>query len=148
MGFVMQRAGGGLTAADKAKLIPGNIRQGVTLFEGTPKEIAGTLNMVKLTLGSGGTYDIKSLLPDVYQALTTENFLFGDITVAGYISINNPGKLYFWGGRIGSASRSYDPSTGILTVSLMDSNVNLGGVYSTSNLQCVTSATCYVWYMS
>lgn len=37
------KGGDGLTAADKAKLIPENIRAGVTLFEGTPKEVVGIL---------------------------------------------------------------------------------------------------------
>lgn len=36
-------ATGGLSAADKAKLIPANIRAGVTLFAGTQKELIGTL---------------------------------------------------------------------------------------------------------
>lgn len=35
-------APGGLAAADKAKLIPENIRNDVTLFEGTSKEVVGT----------------------------------------------------------------------------------------------------------
>ena len=43
MGRILMRAGGGLTRADKAKLVPGNIREGVTLFSGTVKEITGTL---------------------------------------------------------------------------------------------------------
>lgn len=34
-------AAGGLAAADRAKLIPENIRAGVTLFEGTQREVAG-----------------------------------------------------------------------------------------------------------
>lgn len=37
------KGGGGLSAADKAKLIPANIRAGVTLFAGTQKELIGTL---------------------------------------------------------------------------------------------------------
>ena len=36
-------AAGGLPAADRAKLIPANIRAGVTLFAGTQKELIGTL---------------------------------------------------------------------------------------------------------
>lgn len=36
------KGGGGLSAADKAKLIPGNIKAGVTFFEGTPRAVAGT----------------------------------------------------------------------------------------------------------
>lgn len=36
------KGGGGLPAADRAKLIPGNIKTGVTFFEGTPRAVAGT----------------------------------------------------------------------------------------------------------
>lgn len=39
---MMSAAGGGLSAADKAKLIPGNIKKGVTFFQGTSKEVVGT----------------------------------------------------------------------------------------------------------
>ncbi len=35
------KGGGGLPAADKARLIPENLREGVTLFAGTPKEVVG-----------------------------------------------------------------------------------------------------------
>ena len=44
---------GGLSAADKAKLIPENIREGVTLFEGTPREVSGSANVADATLISG-----------------------------------------------------------------------------------------------
>lgn len=37
------KGGGGLSAADKAKLIPANIRDGVTFFAGTPKQVVGAL---------------------------------------------------------------------------------------------------------
>lgn len=43
MGKTQQAAGGGLTAADRAKLIPENLRKGVVLFGGTAKEITGSL---------------------------------------------------------------------------------------------------------
>ncbi len=36
------KGGGGLPAADRAKLIPGNIKAGVTFFEGTPRAVAGS----------------------------------------------------------------------------------------------------------
>lgn len=36
-------AAGGLSAADKAKLIPENLRDGLKLFEGTSREVVGTL---------------------------------------------------------------------------------------------------------
>lgn len=39
----MLGAAGGLSAEDRAKLIPDNIRAGVTLFEGTTREVIGTL---------------------------------------------------------------------------------------------------------
>lgn len=35
-------AAGGLSAADKAKLIPENLRDGLKLFEGTSREVVGT----------------------------------------------------------------------------------------------------------
>lgn len=35
-------ASGGLSAADRGKLIPGNIRSGITFFQGTAKEITGS----------------------------------------------------------------------------------------------------------
>ena len=41
-------AAGGLSAADKAKLIPENIKAGVTLFTGTPREVAGVLTPLAL----------------------------------------------------------------------------------------------------
>ena len=37
------KGGGGLSAADKALLIPENLRKDVVLFAGTPKEVVGTL---------------------------------------------------------------------------------------------------------
>ena len=36
------KGGNGLNSEDKAKLIPENIKAGVTFFEGTPKEVVGT----------------------------------------------------------------------------------------------------------
>ena len=39
----MLGAAGGLSAADREKLIPENIREGIVLFEGTPRQIVGTL---------------------------------------------------------------------------------------------------------
>lgn len=41
MGEIRQAAGGGLSAADKAKLIPANIREDVTLFAGSEKKMTG-----------------------------------------------------------------------------------------------------------
>lgn len=41
------KGGDGLTAADKAKLIPENIRAGVTLFDGTAKEVTGQLHSIE-----------------------------------------------------------------------------------------------------
>lgn len=39
----MLGAAGGLSAEDREKLIPENLREGVTLFEGTSKEVVGTV---------------------------------------------------------------------------------------------------------
>ena len=46
MGKTQQAAGGGLTAADRAKLIPANLRKGIVLFEGTAKEVVGTADIM------------------------------------------------------------------------------------------------------
>lgn len=54
------KGGGGLSAADKAKLIPENIREGVTFFEGTPNEVVGTLTW-------------KDLLPDDLVLFSANN---------------------------------------------------------------------------
>ena len=50
------KGGGGLPAADRAKLIPGNIKAGVTFFEGTPRAVAGTFTAD----ADAGTADILS----------------------------------------------------------------------------------------
>lgn len=41
----MVPAAGGLSAEDRAKLIPENLRKGVILFSGTPKQVVGTYEM-------------------------------------------------------------------------------------------------------
>lgn len=43
MSTSMIGAAGGLSAADREKLVPENLREGVTLFEGTSKEVVGSL---------------------------------------------------------------------------------------------------------
>ena len=52
----MISAAGGLSAEDRAKLIPDNVREGVTLFEGTAKEVVGSF-----------------LGPQYYMLMTTAN---------------------------------------------------------------------------
>lgn len=67
MGKVQQRAGGGLAQADKAKLVPGNIRAGVTLFAGTAHETTGTLGLQIIEVGSyngNKTIDLNTLLAE------------------------------------------------------------------------------------
>ena len=43
MSTSMIGAAGGLSAEDREKLVPENLREGVTLFEGTSKEVVGNL---------------------------------------------------------------------------------------------------------
>lgn len=50
MSTSMIGAAGGLSAVDREKLIPENLREGVTLFEGTSKEVVGSL----VPFGEGG----------------------------------------------------------------------------------------------
>ena len=84
------KGGGGLSAADMAKLIPENIREGVTLFEGTPREVTGTLklNIVDENVSSqvtgkwNPTIDVKGFLPN-YKSLTAENFSAKYVGITG-----------------------------------------------------------------
>ena len=53
------KGGGGLSAADKALLIPENIRKGITLFSGTSQEVVGTampFSMYAAGAGYGDTW--------------------------------------------------------------------------------------------
>ena len=56
----MVGAAGGLSATDRAKLIPENIREGVTLFAGTSKEVSGNLQFpqyfLEATCRNDGSY--------------------------------------------------------------------------------------------
>ena len=61
-------AAGGLTASDKAKLVPENLRDGVKLFEGTPREVSGSANVADATLISG--------LATANQGATQEFYIF------------------------------------------------------------------------
>ena len=46
------KGGNGLNSKDKSKLIPENIKEGVTFFEGTPKEVKGTFKGTTTTVMS------------------------------------------------------------------------------------------------
>lgn len=75
MGRVLMRTGGGLTAADRAKLVPSNIRQGVTLFEGTQHEVTGVLsgdNLVGFITGGCTTGGSNTRAVSVAKALTND----------------------------------------------------------------------------
>lgn len=106
------KGGGGLSAADKAKLIPENLRDGVTLFEGTPREVTGTLklNIVDEDVSSqvtgkwNPTIDVKGFLPN-YQSLTAANFS------AKYVGIRGSTES-----RRGFQISSYDAENGLLYV--------------------------------
>ncbi len=128
MGKAQQAAGGGLTAADRAKLIPSNIRQGVTLFEGTSKEVAGSLKVLRINVASSnGTVDMKTILPNAWDTLTTDNFAFAACSSnihsqGGYLSNGFDVTL--------NTSIAYNSSTGILTI----------GGYTSTNISGTSGA--------
>lgn len=89
-----------LSAADKAKLIPENIREGVPLFEGTPREVVGTYAMsvkeekTAVFTWNGtqkqsvtATYTVKK--PCTVIAMSVIDFAAGHVTEAGgYVRLN------------------------------------------------------------
>ena len=85
----------------------------------------GSSNIVYIgsTTGNTATFNIQSLYPDIYASLTTDNFFFGgsDSQSATYTSGSCPGNY--------ASSRSYDPSTGILTVRGIRTNRQRGTSY-------------------
>ena len=98
------KGGGGLPAADKAKLIPENIKYGVVLFAGTPKEIVGSftddgnasaINIIKGVVVYSKGKRIEGTLPPYagaqvitpktvnQQIITTPVYVDKALTVAG-----------------------------------------------------------------
>ncbi len=150
MGKVQLRAGGGRVTVEG--LAAGDLRSGttVTVRQGSKvvQEVTGTLHLLQLQIGGAGSYNIKQLLPDVYQQLTAANFLFGDINVSGWINESNV-SLWYWGEQpVSYATRTYNPETGILQVNVFNGDVNLNTIYNSLPLHISTSAVCYVWYMT
>lgn len=122
------KGGGELSATDKAKLIPENIRYGVTLFEGTTMEVAGTLklNIVDEDVSSqvtgkwNPTIDVKGFLPN-YQSLTKENFSAKQVQLRGGTASQR-----------GFSIQSYDPENGMLSITTSGSDMT----YSFLILRC------------
>lgn len=76
----------------------------------------GKLVVQKLgTVGQGGYFSVKSMLPDMYDKLTISNIWVEPLTagVAANTNSNVRGDLAW------TFSKSYDPNTGILKVSTM-----------------------------
>lgn len=65
------------------------------------------------TISETKTFDIKSLLPEYYSALSTNNFAFSVVTCGMNAGDNAYGKSLSR-----SATRSYNASTGVLSVSM------------------------------
>lgn len=76
----------------------------------------GKLIVQKLgTVGQGGSFNVKSVLPDIYSKLTISNIWVEPLTatVAANTDSNVRGDLSW------TFSKSYNPATGILKVSTM-----------------------------
>lgn len=102
----------------------------------------GKLVVVKLgTIGcwnGGGSIDVKSKLPDIYQKLTSENFF-----IEPYQSRVLAGGSIDWGGdKYWSFSKSYSPSTGKLTMSMMGQTLQSGHLHGG-----LSSGTAYAVYV-
>lgn len=152
MGKVLQRAGGGLTAADRGKLIPSNIREGVVLFEGTSKQVTGTYSgpTRKILVGSwtpgnadsygsglnvrSRSFDVKSKLPDIYSRLTAKDFAVESNGVSWGRAHN---ECYGRCALSWPTISSYDPNTGVVTVA------NTTTIYYITNATAVGYISCY-----
>lgn len=88
MSTSMIGAVGGLSAADREKLIPENIRAGVTLFEGTSKEIRGILyalqNKPQYTLT---IYYASGCWTPIQESYGLPDYVNRDVTADNYITI-------------------------------------------------------------
>ena len=115
MGRVMMRAGGGLTQADRAKLVPGNIRQGVVLFEGTSRQVDGILASKD---GYYALYDLGTMMFGTtisatavpgYKNLSESNFVLEFANYSG--STGGSSGSWSW-----SPTKTYNKNTGVLSV--------------------------------
>ena len=59
------KGGGGLSAADRAKLIPENIRSGVTFFEGTPRQVVGNVQALASNQFFAGYYGMWGVVDSI-----------------------------------------------------------------------------------
>ena len=114
-------------------------------------------------LGTGTSYNIKALFPDYYASLTNSNFITCITSVGAattsYIDYNTEGLTasnyddYFFRGNVtaSSVSRSYNASTGKLTITKTSGVVSQQRRYGASNpwtnRQTATQSVSIVTYM-
>lgn len=79
------KGGGGLTADDKAKLIPGNLRSGITLFAGTPQEVSGASNVVEITSNNSRGFSGVTYLKTAGSLTYTPSFERSKFTISGNV---------------------------------------------------------------
>lgn len=87
--------------------------------------------LIKVNLGNigcwngGGSINVKSKLPDIYQKLTSDNFY-----IEPYQSRVLAGGSIDWSGeKYWTFSKSYSPSTGTLTMSMMGQTLESGHLH-------------------
>lgn len=93
----MLGAAGGLSAEDREKLIPENVRKGITLFAGTSKEVSGTampFSMYASGAGYGETYG--SWMNAKSTAYTSVNNDFAVSNSSATITVKNTGYYRFY----------------------------------------------------
>ena len=107
-------------------------------------------------LGTGTSFDIKSIFPDNYTSLTEDNFIIGVQRKdaggnAGDGGTGHSGSVAAGGSTAFELSKSYNPSTGTLTISgnIYYNWANLGGtmcvpVGSGTRQQCSVTPFAYL----
>lgn len=71
-----------------------------------------------IALGTGQSWNIRTLYPNLYNRLTSANFFFASansVSELDTINMRASDTSREWGGFTGSITKSYDSSTGILT---------------------------------
>lgn len=80
------------------------------------KEIWGGSKVIDL--GSGQSWNIKTLYPNIYSELTSANFFFASASSVSALDVTTmraSDTERDWGGFTGSITKSYNATTGILT---------------------------------
>lgn len=94
--------------------------------------------MIRVNLGGWGNKNIKTLYPEIYQKLTTENFAINAYSISG--SFHD----YHYNGT-NSMSLSYNANTGILTC---NGSTSVNWADQMGSCSASVSVSIYMYYLN